>query len=115
MFASARRIAAILHNPPGALKPVHCDSMSTRFARNVDCEARAAIEAPATTMLIACAIVTMPVYVTPQQRIKRIYREKEEVSDISAHLIVCEVLQMLQGLSRYRGTEVTTPVPEKMR
>jgi hypothetical protein len=59
-FASASRIATILHIPPGALKPVHLDRVAMSVARNVGCEARAATEAPATTMLTACAIVTIP-------------------------------------------------------
>jgi hypothetical protein len=59
-FVSASRIAAILHKPPGLLKPIHFTSVSTRLVRREGCAARAAIEAPATMMLIACAIVTMP-------------------------------------------------------
>lgn len=58
-FASASNIAAILHTPPGAPYPVARPSASKTFLKYAGFEAHAAIEAPATMMLKACAIVTM--------------------------------------------------------
>ena len=59
-LANARRIAAILHTPPGALYPVHLASIAIRLPLSAGCDTSAAIDAPATTMLAVCAIVTMP-------------------------------------------------------
>lgn len=55
-FATAINNAAIRHNPPGALYPVHLDSAAITFVLRAGCEANAKIEAPATTILAVCTI-----------------------------------------------------------
>jgi hypothetical protein len=60
-FAKANTIAAILHRPPGSLNLVHLANVTIRAARKEGCDVRAANDAPATTMLTACAIVTISV------------------------------------------------------
>jgi hypothetical protein len=73
-LASARSIAAIRHNPPGALYPVHLSNAAIRLALQVGCNARVAKDAPAATMLATWAIVTMPddSKKNPRKRTKKI-------------------------------------------
>jgi hypothetical protein len=52
-------MAATRQSPPGALYPVNRASAARNWSRYVGCDASAAMEAPATTMLIAGAIMPM--------------------------------------------------------
>lgn len=59
-LAKASSIAAMRQSPPGAPYPDHFDNIASKFALKVGCDATAANEAAAATMLAICAIVTMP-------------------------------------------------------